>query len=106
MKKKLPILGAAFLLSLTSCSNQSGNSNDNANIKAKKIECNLGAAIKKGKNDCGTSKYSCAGNNPANDPEAWIMLPVETCNQLMKGDTRNIDENLKSRLHTTSTITH
>ena len=42
--------------------------------------------VKAGKNDCGTSKSSCAGTAKADrDPEAWILVPKGTCERIAGG---------------------
>jgi uncharacterized membrane protein len=42
--------------------------------------------VKAGKNDCGTSKSSCAGTSKVdNDPEAWIIVPKGTCERITGG---------------------
>jgi uncharacterized membrane protein len=42
--------------------------------------------VKAGKNDCGTSKSSCAGTAKADrDPEAWIYVPKGTCERIAGG---------------------
>lgn len=42
--------------------------------------------VKAGKNDCGTSKSSCAGTSTRdNDPEAWIYVPKGTCGKIVGG---------------------
>lgn len=42
--------------------------------------------VKAGKNDCGTSKSSCAGTAKADgDPEAWIAVPKGTCEKILGG---------------------
>ena len=39
--------------------------------------------VKAGKNDCGTSKSSCAGTSKVNrDPEAWVLVPKGTCEKI------------------------
>lgn len=39
-----------------------------------------------GKNDCGTSKSSCAGTAKAdNDAEAWVLVPKGTCEKIAGG---------------------
>ena len=41
---------------------------------------------KAGKNDCGTSKNSCAGTVKADrDPEAWVYVPKGTCEKIAGG---------------------
>lgn len=42
--------------------------------------------VKAGKNDCGTSKSSCAGTAKSdNDPEVWIAVPKGTCEKIAGG---------------------
>jgi uncharacterized membrane protein len=42
--------------------------------------------VKAGKNDCGTSKSSCAGTSKVDrDPEAWVLVPKGTCEKLAGG---------------------
>jgi uncharacterized membrane protein len=39
--------------------------------------------VKKGMNDCGTSKHACAGQAKVNsDPEEWLFLPEGTCKKI------------------------
>ena len=40
--------------------------------------------VKAGKNDCGTSKNSCAGQVKTDaDSEAWISVPKGTCERIV-----------------------
>ena len=42
--------------------------------------------VKGGKNDCGTSKGSCAGTVKSDrDVEAWIYVPKGTCERIAGG---------------------
>ncbi len=42
--------------------------------------------VKAGKNDCGTSKHSCAGQATVDgDPEEWMYVPAGTCDRLVGG---------------------
>jgi uncharacterized membrane protein len=42
--------------------------------------------VKAGKNDCGTSKSSCAGTAKADrDAETWIFVPKGTCDKIAGG---------------------
>jgi uncharacterized membrane protein len=46
--------------------------------------------VKAGKNDCGTSKSSCAGTASADrDPETWIYVPKGTCERIVGGHVTN-----------------
>ena len=39
-----------------------------------------------GKNDCGTSKSSCAGTSKVDhDAEAWVLVPKGTCEKIAGG---------------------
>jgi uncharacterized membrane protein len=42
--------------------------------------------VKAGKNDCGTSKSSCAGTAKVDrDAEAWVFVPKGTCEKIAGG---------------------
>lgn len=42
--------------------------------------------VASGKNDCATSKHSCAGQSKQdNDPSEWIMVPKGLCERIHKG---------------------
>lgn len=42
--------------------------------------------VKAGKNDCGTSKSSCAGTAKVDrDAETWIFVPKGTCEKIAGG---------------------
>ena len=57
--------------------------------KAEKEKC-FGVA-KKGMNDCGTAKHSCAGQAAAdNSPEEWKFVAKGTC-EGMKGSLKKPD---------------
>jgi uncharacterized membrane protein len=61
--------------------------------KAENEKC--AGIVKAGKNDCGTSKGSCAGTATADrDPEAWIYVPKGTCQRLAGGTVTNKPENV------------
>ncbi len=52
--------------------------------KADQEKC--AGVAKAGKNDCGTSKGSCAGTARADrDDEAWIFVPKGTCEKIAGG---------------------
>ena len=45
-----------------------------------------GGVVKAGKNDCGTSKHSCAGQaKQGGDAEEWVYVPKGTCEKLVGG---------------------
>jgi uncharacterized membrane protein len=42
--------------------------------------------VKKGMNDCGTSKHNCAGQSSVdNDPEEWVYVPAGRCDKIVGG---------------------
>lgn len=42
-----------------------------------------------GKNDCFTSRNSCAGTTEKNgEPQAWIYLPAGTCEKIVSGQLK------------------
>lgn len=44
---------------------------------------------KKGMNDCGTSKHSCAGQATVDgDPEEWVYVPAGTCDKIVGGTVK------------------
>jgi uncharacterized membrane protein len=51
--------------------------------------------VKAGKNDCGTSKSSCAGTSTADrDAEAWISVPKGTCERIAGGTITDKPHNM------------
>jgi len=40
---------------------------------------------KAGKNDCGTSKHSCAGQAKSDGGEEWVYVPKGTCEKIAGG---------------------
>jgi uncharacterized membrane protein len=40
---------------------------------------------KSGKNDCGTSKHSCAGQAKSDGGEEWVYVPKGTCEKIVGG---------------------
>lgn len=44
---------------------------------------------KAGKNDCGTSKHSCAGQAAkSGDAEEWVYVPTGTCEKIAGGQIK------------------
>jgi len=42
--------------------------------------------VKAGKNDCGSSKHSCAGQATKDgDAEEWVYVPTGTCDKIVGG---------------------
>ncbi|WP_374764493.1 BufA1 family periplasmic bufferin-type metallophore [Yunchengibacter salinarum] len=45
--------------------------------------------VAKGKNDCGTSSHSCAGQAKVdNHPEEWLYVPAGMCDRLAGGSNK------------------
>ena len=70
----------------------------NAAVAADKPVMEKCAGVAKaGKNDCGTSKSSCAGTSKTDgDKDAWLYLPKGTCEKviggkLVKADAKDMD---------------
>ncbi len=54
---------------------------------------------KAGKNDCGTSKSSCAGTSKVDrDAEAWVYVPKGTCEKIAGGSVTNKPHNIPGGL--------
>lgn len=94
MKKSTIITALSAALAIAA-SAESSESNEMEQCVVTKDGKNM---IKAEQCDCATSKYSCAGNNPANDPEAWILVPKGECEKINKGDYSGIDQNTKNRI--------
>jgi len=48
---------------------------------------------KAGKNDCGTSKHSCAGQATADsDKEEWVYVPTGSCDKIVGGKIFKADK--------------
>ena len=62
------------------------------------INKNGKSLIKTHKSDCSTSKYSCAGQNSANDPEAWIFVPKGQCKKINAGDFSGVSQAIRNKI--------
>ena len=54
--------------------------------------------IKAMKADCATSLHSCAGQNPANEVEAWITVPKGQCTKINNGDFTGVSQKTKNKI--------
>lgn len=54
--------------------------------------------IKEHKADCAGSNHSCAGQNKAGDPEAWIIVPKGQCVKINAGDFSGVAQNIKDKI--------
>jgi uncharacterized membrane protein len=81
MKQSELVIRSAFatLLAL-------GLASGGTNALAAKGDMEKCAGIAKtGKNDCGTSKHSCAGQATADGGEEWVYVPKGTCEKIVGG---------------------
>lgn len=118
-KKKL--ITTAFAAAALSCTGASAdnhmekckivNSNGAGIIKAHRGDCASSkplhscasdAKMKSHKNDCATRGHSCAGNNEAGDPNAWIYLDTTICKAtqkaVMQGKIDDIPDSVKKKI--------
>ena len=71
-------VASLFALGVTAAGNQA--------LAAKGDNEKCAGIAKAGKNDCGTSKASCAGTAKVDrDPEAWVFVPKGTCEKIAGG---------------------
>lgn len=54
--------------------------------------------IKAHKGDCKTPGTSCAGGNPPDDPNAWILVPQGQCEKINKGDFEGVSDEIKDKI--------
>jgi uncharacterized membrane protein len=58
--------------------------------KAKMEKC--AGIAKAGKNDCGTSKHSCAGQAAADGGEEWVFVPKGACEKIVGGQVKSAEK--------------
>jgi uncharacterized membrane protein len=54
--------------------------------------------IKAHKGDCSTDKNSCAGDNDANNPQSWIMVPNGQCAKINAGNFDGVSEDIREAI--------
>ena len=54
--------------------------------------------IKEYKGDCSGGSASCAGQNPAGDPKAWILVPKGQCDKINAGDFTGVSQDVKDKI--------
>lgn len=63
-----------------------GMATGNSALAAKPGMEKCAGIVKAGKNDCGTSKHSCAGQASSDgDAEEWLYVPEGTCSKIVGG---------------------
>lgn len=70
---------------------------------AKTVECKVNnsegqGVIREGRGDCGGENNSCAGQNKAGDPKAWILVSKEVCDKLNEGKLDEVSAEVRSRI--------
>ncbi|MFI4954461.1 MAG: DUF2282 domain-containing protein [Gammaproteobacteria bacterium] len=81
------------------------NSNPNANMERCNVVKDGKGMIREHKGDCKASnpeKNSCAGQNSAGEPEAWIFVPKGECAKINMGDCSGISQESRARLEATA----
>ncbi len=58
--------------------------------KSKMEKC--AGIAKTGKNDCGTSKHSCAGQSVADGGEEWVYVPKGACEKIVGGQVKSAEK--------------
>lgn len=94
MKKRLSIFAAIAAGAALSSSSAIAQEME----KCKIVDSTGKGLIKAHKSDCAGSGHSCAGQNVAWDPEAWIMVPAGECEKINKGDLSGVAEEIKSKI--------
>jgi uncharacterized membrane protein len=61
------------------------------NMDKSKMEKCEGIA-KAGKNDCGTSKHSCAGQAAVDGGEEWVFVPKGACEKIVGGQVKSAEK--------------
>lgn len=54
--------------------------------------------IKEHKSECKTALHSCAGQNPANEKDAWILVPQGQCKKINADNFSGIEADVKDKL--------
>lgn len=71
---------------------------ENNGIEKCQVIKNGKGLIKAMKADCATTSHSCAGQNKADDPDSWIMVPKGQCIKINSGDLAEINQVIKDKL--------
>ena len=91
------LLATAFTAAMFSFgSAQAGDHKDME--KCKVVDEDGRGLIKEHKGDCAGKKNSCAGNNEAGDPNAWILVPKGECDKINEGDFSGVSDDIKDKI--------
>ena len=99
MSKKISVYTAiATALALTS---GMALADDHPGMEQCKVVKDGKGLIKEHKGDCKAgTHHSCAGQNPAGDPESWILVPTGQCDVINKW-INNVKLDIKDKIETT-----
>jgi uncharacterized membrane protein len=95
---KTKLLTTAFAAALFSISTAHAAGTAGAMEKCKVVDAQGKGLIKEHKSDCSGAKSSCAAQNKAGDPEAWILVPTGDCAKINKGDYTGISKEIMDKL--------
>lgn len=94
--KKLSIftaLSTAMALSISTAHGGAGSME-----KCKVVGSDGKGLIKAAKADCAGAGQSCAGQNKAGDPNAWILVPKGQCAKINAGDFSGVSQSIKDKI--------
>lgn len=66
--------------------------------KCNVVDKNGKGLIKEHKTDYKFAGHSCAGQNKAGDPSAWILVPKGECVKINANDFSGVDQNIKDKI--------
>ncbi len=92
--KKINLLATAFAAAALSVSSGQAAEMEKCKVVGKDGK----GLIKEFKGACNTSTHSCAGQNKAGDPEAWILVPEGECAKINAGDTSGVAPSVREKL--------
>lgn len=101
MKKKL-IYSISAAIGIAAVSNAQthidvSNTNSEQCIANNKQGVNI---IKEARADCGTGKTTCAGQNVAHEPGAWLFVPKGMCEQILAENWDAVSDDICDKLET------
>jgi uncharacterized membrane protein len=96
------IIFAAFTAALALVSATSFANKNNDAMEKCMINKDGKGLIKKHKADCSSAHSSCAGQNDASDPKAWIFVPKGECIKINAGDYSSLSPELKAKIERTN----
>lgn len=66
--------------------------------KCKVVDKEGQGLIKAHKADCAGGSLSCAGQNKAGEPDAWIFVPKGECKKINAGDFSGVSKEIKEKI--------